>query len=147
MADTKHIQITISDNSPEVIAAAKNAIYRALWAVGATAERHAKEDGDVPVDTGLLRNSITFAVGGESANASSYSADKPDKSGVLKSGKYPRSKAEEGTYVTIGSNVEYAIYQELGTSRGVKPKHFLKNAVADHTDEYKRIIEDSFKNV
>lgn len=113
MADTNHIQITITDNSPEIIAAAKNAIYRALWAVGATAEGYAKQDA--PVDTGRLRNSITHK--------------------------------ETQDQTIIGTNVEYAIYQELGTSRGVKPKHFLKNAVADHTDEYKRIIEDSFKNV
>lgn len=47
----------------------------------------------------------------------------------------------------IGSNVEYAAAQELGTSRGIRPKHYLKDAVANHTSEYKQIVEDSFKNV
>lgn len=54
---------------------------------------------------------------------------------------------EDDTSTVIGTNVEYAIFQELGTSRGIKPKHFLKNAVANHTDEYKKIIKDSLQNV
>lgn len=42
----------------------------------------------------------------------------------------------------IGTNVEYAIFQELGTSRGVKPKHYLKNSVFNHKDEYKNILQE-----
>ena len=58
MADQNiNIKVELTDNSPEVIAALKNAIGRALWAVGAAAEGHAKEKA--PVDTGRLRNSIT----------------------------------------------------------------------------------------
>lgn len=34
----------------------------------------------------------------------------------------------------------------MGTSRGVTAKHFLKNAAANHGDEYKAIIEESMKN-
>lgn len=71
---------------------------------------------DAPVDTGRLRNSIAHMV------------------------------KEEESAVYIGSNVEYAPYQEMGTITGVKAKHFLKNAAANHTDEYIRIIEDSLKN-
>lgn len=69
-----------------------------------------------PVDTGRLRNSIAHAVN------------------------------EEEKAVYIGTNVEYAPYQEMGTSRGVTAKHFLKNAAANHGDEYKAIIEESMKN-
>lgn len=47
----------------------------------------------------------------------------------------------------IGSNVEYAAAQELGTSRGITPLHYLLNAVANHTGEYKNVIIDSLKNV
>ena len=54
---------------------------------------------------------------------------------------------EEENMTVIGSNVEYAKFQELGTSRGITPLHFLKNAVANHTDEYKRIVKDSLSNV
>ena len=48
--------------------------------------------------------------------------------------------------VAIGSNVEYAIYQELGTSRGIIPKLFLTNAGRMHIDEYINIIANEFNN-
>ena len=45
----------------------------------------------------------------------------------------------------IGTNVEYAPYVELG-ARGRQGVHMLKRAATEHTDEYKRIMEDSMKN-
>ena len=48
--------------------------------------------------------------------------------------------------VAIGSNVEYGIYQELGTSRGIRPKLFLTNAGRNHIDEYISIIANEFNN-
>ena len=45
----------------------------------------------------------------------------------------------------IGTNVEYAPYVELG-ARGRKGVHMLQQAAAEHTDEYKRLMEDSMKN-
>ena len=48
--------------------------------------------------------------------------------------------------VDIGSDVEYAIYQELGTSRGIKEKRFLTNAGKLHIDEYINIIANEFNN-
>lgn len=48
--------------------------------------------------------------------------------------------------VAIGSDVEYAKYQELGTSRGIKPKLFLTNAGKLHIDEYIQIIANEFNN-
>lgn len=47
--------------------------------------------------------------------------------------------------VYIGTNVEYAPYQEFGTSRGVIGKHYLRNAAANHSAEYKNIMETSLK--
>jgi len=44
------------------------------------------------------------------------------------------------TSAQVGSNVEYAPYVELGTSR-MKAQPFLKPAVADNGDTYKGIIE------
>lgn len=68
--------------------------------------------------------------------------------------------------VYVGSNVKYAPYVELGTgiyatdgngrkspwvwvdkngkahyTRGMEPKHMLKKSIADHLDEYKKIIK------
>ena len=64
-----------------------------------------------PVDTGNLRNSITNEV----------------------------QSSEKAVY--IGTNVEYAAYVELGTTR-TKAKPYLKPAAAEHSAVYKRIIEE-----
>ena len=45
----------------------------------------------------------------------------------------------------IGTNVEYAPYVELG-SPTIKAHHMLQKAATEHTDEYKRLMEDSMKN-
>jgi len=44
----------------------------------------------------------------------------------------------------IGTNVEYAVYQEYGT-KTIKPAHFLKDAMQNNLDEYKAIIESNLK--
>lgn len=41
----------------------------------------------------------------------------------------------------IGTNVEYAPYVELGTSR-TKAQPFIKPAATEHSDVYKRIVQD-----
>ena len=45
----------------------------------------------------------------------------------------------------IGSNVEYASYVCLGTIH-MKAQPFLKPAVADHANTYRKIIENELKN-
>ena len=55
------------------------------------------------------------------------------------------SHATDDEAAYIGTNVEYAPYVELG-ARGRKGKHMLQRAATDHTDEYKRLMEDSMKN-
>ena len=50
---------------------------------------------------------------------------------------------DEASY--IGTNVEYAPYVELG-ARGRQGKHMLQRAATEHTDEYKRIMEDAMKH-
>ena len=45
----------------------------------------------------------------------------------------------------IGSNVEYAPYVELGTSRA-KAHHMLQKAATEHSAEYKRLAEDAVKS-
>ena len=52
---------------------------------------------------------------------------------------------EDDDTVDIGTDVEYAIFQELGTSRGVTEKRFLTNGVRNHISEYKTIIEEEFR--
>ncbi len=52
--------------------------------------------------------------------------------------------AHDDNEVYIGTNVEYAPYVELGTSRMVE-RPFLRNAVANYGDDYKRIVEEALK--
>lgn len=54
---------------------------------------------------------------------------------------------EQGNATYIGTDVEYAAAQELGSSRGIKPKHYLLNAVANHSEEYIGVVKDSMANV
>lgn len=66
MSNSAHynIKIEIDDNSPEILAALKNAIERAAAAMGAVAVTHAKDNltSQGAVDTGRLRNSIAYQV-------------------------------------------------------------------------------------
>lgn len=122
--------------------AVKEAVEAALEAVGLQAEGYAKANITAAgrVDTGELRNSVTHQVEG----------------------------SEQAVY--IGSNLEYAIYNEVGTgiyaeggggrkdpwmyvddkgvghwTVGITPIHFLKDAVADNGEEYRQIAESVLK--
>lgn len=50
----------------------------------------------------------------------------------------------EASAVHIGTNVEYAPYVEMGTVK-MSARPYLKPAVEDHMDEYKKIIETELK--
>ena len=52
------------------------------------------------------------------------------------------SHSVDGEAAYIGSNVEYASYVELGTSRA-KAHHMLQKAATEHSAEYKRLSEDA----
>ena len=154
MAD---IEITVQDNSGEILRAFNAQLDVVLDVLGLQAENHAKQiisdfvaygnDGFIAlpvgyhekdtsrVDTGQLRNSVTHAV--------------------------------HGTDVYIGSNLQHAVWNEIGTgiyasqpggrqspwayqgrdgkwhmTRGLFPIHFMKRAASNYTDEYKKIIEN-----
>lgn len=73
-------------------------------------------------------------------DAASTAADKaPVDTGTLKNS---ISHAVDGNTVYIGTNVEYAPYQELGTSKGIVGKHFLQFGVTAHSAEYANIIKE-----
>lgn len=135
------------NNKEAVLKASDEAVERALEIVGMQAENYAR--ANTPVDTGLLRNSITSAVGGKSTRISSYHADKArgNMQGVgFYGGTAPTS---DQPYVIIGSNVEYAPYQELGTSKMGAcngGRGFLRPAINDHMSEYKSIVQNELKN-
>lgn len=163
------MSVEITDNSKEVSAAIKAALLRGLEKCGLVAEGYAKKL--CPVDTGLLRNSITHALSGEPAAISKYSANKAKGNKPVQTGEYSGSAPEESDpskmAVYIGTNVEYAPYIELATGRhtaggrptkwvykddkgthmtgGHQAKPFLKPAAADHAIKYRKILEDELK--
>ena len=127
------ITFKIKDNTDEVIRAINSQVNLALDAMGEVVEGYAKED--TPVDTGLLRNSLTHARGGEKPGISSYHADNP-KEGRPSSGSYPGAIAGDPICEYIGSNVEYAPYVEFKSmSHLVGKAHFLRDAGENHIDE------------
>lgn len=92
-----------------------------------------------------LKTAIGRALWAVGAKAEGYAkANAPVDTGRLRNS---ITHKEDASSTVIGSNVEYAAAQELGTSRGIRGKHYLQNAVANHTDEYKNLIIESLKNV
>ena len=53
--------------------------------------------------------------------------------------------AVESDAAYIGTSTSYAPFVELG-ARGRKGVHMLQRAASEHTDEYKRIMEDAMKH-
>ena len=135
------------DNTADVLKELEARVQAALEACGIQAVGHAQDiiTANIPrsskswyTPTGTLRDNINYKV------------------------------KENECYV--GTNTKYAIYNEFGTgiyvedgsgrqtpwaykdkdgnvhwTRGIKPIHFLKNALADNTDEYKSIMEEYLK--
>lgn len=90
-------EIEITDNSEELLEALEKATERALIAVGMEAEGNAKHECTA-VDTGRLRNSITYAT--STSHSSPVSPATAEDAEV-------KEDVPEKT-VVIGSNVEYA---------------------------------------
>ena len=129
-----------NDFSKAVLAMVNDRIEIALEAVGQTAEGYAKKE--CPVDTGRLRNSITWATSEKQGEAN----------------KSPKAKAKEDDYkmkgkpldkfVYIGTNVEYAPYIEYEDMKHKTGNaHFLKNAATNHTDHYKEIFKKALGDI
>ena len=130
------MSVTFNDYSDEVLEAFNEGCLRALERCGLQAEGYAKDL--CTVDTGALRTSISHKV----------------------------VESEPATY--IGTNAEHGGYVELGTGRyavtgggtpkdhwaymgddgkmhiafPMKPRPYLKPAVADHVGTYRNIFKD-----
>lgn len=111
--------IIFTDNLDEVLSAVDSAITAGLVEIGATAQGYAKDL--TPVRTGTLRDSIGVEV------------KKDEKAAYI------------GTMVERFPEEPYGKYIELG-ARGRAGVHMLQRAATEHTDEYKRLMEDSMKN-
>lgn len=134
------VKLTVNDHTPELIKHKDELVQIALEIIGTKMADYAAmnlERNPRRVDTGRLKNSLTHEV-------------VPDEA-----------------MVEVGTNVEYAVYVEYGTGKyadkgggrstpwlfqdskgefhitsGMKPNHFLRDALQDHKQEYKQIAED-----
>lgn len=136
--------VNFIDHSSEVKAKLEEAIEAALEAMGNQAVTHAKKNITATgrVDTGALRNSMNHQV----------------------------EMSEKAVHV--GTNQEYALFNEMGTgifteggggrkspwsyqdangewhrTRGMKPIHFLRNAIQEHVGEYQKIAASTIKEL
>lgn len=120
----KVVDVKITDNSEEVLEAMNEQVLNWLEAIGSDAADTAAKRAPVgtPESTG-----IPGYIGGTLKNSISHAVVEGEKA------------------VYIGTNVEYAPYQEFGTSRGIKGKHFLQFGATAHQAEYKALLEQYLK--
>lgn len=138
------VEITMN-NSAEVLGALDNVTEKILTMIGIKAEKYAK--ALCPVGTPESTGKKGYR-GGTLRNSITFQVD--------------------GDEVSIGSNVEYAPYVELGTGPNftpppewesfdtpkgngvghgyVRPRKYLQPAIADHINEYVSIMETELKN-
>lgn len=137
--DGFEVDIEMQINVDAVLSEVTDKTEKALMAVGLEAEGDAKieiESDPRRVDTGRLRNSITWAT--------QSNHDEPSGEGeVREEDRCPN--ATEPNVVQIGTNVEYAVYVHEGT-RHSDPNRFLRNAVEKNREKYKNIIDDVMKD-
>lgn len=139
------MNVKITDNSREFIEGKDAAIRKFLEDAGLHLEgQAAKELQNDPhrEDTGLLKNSITHALDGESTAKVEYHADKGDGQG-----RYVGTTPEEpkgSAAVYVGTNVEYAPYVHEGT-RKMRPNRFLVNAFERNRDQIQKKLKEALK--
>ena len=135
------MSVQITDNSAEALSELSRAKARALETIGLKAEGYAKRL--CPVGTVESTGKKGYR-GGTLRNSITHTVD--------------------GDVLSVGSNIPYAAYVELGTGphfepppdwetftskRGsgvgrayVKPRRYLQPAIEEHKDEYKTIAEN-----
>lgn len=117
------ISVDLQDNTAQVLAEFKNKKEMCLEMLGLQGEKNAIIE---------INNSVYHAP--------------ESKSGYVRTGTLRNSLTHttHGDAAYIGTNVEYAPYVEMGTSK-MAARPYLKPAVMNHLDEYKRIVESVMK--
>ena len=142
----------MTSHKDEVLDELDSKVEIALEKIGLRAETHAKKY--CPVDTGRLRNSISHLVSGQGQKTVEYkvmeyyTTKAGEKSKKRKTVNYSYktgdASGDNSNSVYIGTNVEYAPHVEFGTSKQ-KAQPYLKPAVTNHVDEYKKIVKSTLK--
>lgn len=158
--------VTIKNNTSLVREALAGATNLALEAIGTKAEKYAKEE--TPVDLGRLRNSMTHIVQGDSVyvgtnveyapyvelGTGAYASDGNGRKGwwvyVVGGDENYQSESKKAFYTEGEAKRIAAILRSKGldahATNGMKPKHMIRKAVTEHTDEYREIVKKIFKD-
>ena len=157
MADGFGISLEITDHSKEALEALAEALEIGLTECGLDLERWAKQACPVgnpdkwkvkpnyPYVGGTLRNSITFALDGELPNEVQYEVENPeaDVPGVYDT-PAPKETEKGMRAVYLGTNVYYAPYVEMGTSK-MDPQPFIEPAFVEHREQLAQTLEDALR--
>ena len=121
----------------QVKRATDSAMKRAAHMIGGTIESHAKE--------------YCPAIGGEEPRIGTYRSNNRDKTGKEiepKEGVYAeKADQDEDNQVSVyvGTNVQYAPYQELGAPNiNLPARPYLRPAFENHRQEIEQIIQQVF---
>lgn len=130
--------VKVTDNSAAFIAAMNERSDALLEALGIEGTKNTALNitASGRVDTGAYRNSFTYALAGQPAAKESYRGDNKSKynpNAPIPSGTYSGNAPAGEKAVYIGSNLEYATYQEEGyhlpNGDFVQGTHALRNGV------------------
>ena len=137
--------VSMNFNDKEFLQNLDEKKMKALIMVGTQAEGYAKieiESDPRRVDTGRLRNSITWATTKDHSSPRFEGGDDADE--VDSDSGVDESSCPDDSSVIIGTNVEYAYeIHEGDESRRLAPNRFLRNAVEKHMEEYKQIFDET----
>jgi phage gpG-like protein len=130
----KVLDVRIESHVDEFTEEMKQKCEAFLESIGQTAASAAADIPNFPVKTSRMRNSINWAT------------HEKHGTGREGGGSTPLMQPEELS-VYIGTNVEYAPYHELGTSRGIPARHFIQyGAQSSWNDGLKTELENYLKN-
>lgn len=128
--------VTFNDYSDEVLEAFDEGCLRALERCGEQGEGYAKDL--CPVDTGALRTSISHKV--VESEPAAYIGTNAEHGGYVELGTGHYSTTGGGTPKThwayMGDDGKYHI------GKPMKPRPYLKPAVANHVGTYRNIFKD-----
>lgn len=128
----KNFDFKFTSHRKEYVEAMEKGKEAALDAIGSKVAGYALMLA--PVDTGRLKNSITWAI--KKTEGRTYNYEDDDGNPYS----YDVGTGLPDDAVAIGTNVEYAIFQETGSSK-TKAHPYLTPAVKNHLDKYKKLAE------
>lgn len=141
-------EVKMTDNTDELLKELEFLEEKALVTVGGEAEGDAKieiESSPRRVDTGRLRNSITWATRTEHSEVDT-NLEKPNEDASAEDGVNSSQAGEKE--VVIGTNVEYAAKVHEGDAKeGLDPNRFLRNAIERNSEKYRGIIDDTLRGM